>query len=69
MKGLGAENPDVPQRRMVSTVLENPSWDRIVILVSTISIKERKYANILSTMSTTDIDAVVNVIKTIGKKS
>ncbi|GJV75420.1 hypothetical protein Tco_1507004 [Tanacetum coccineum] len=32
------------------------------------SIKEGKYADILSTMSSADIDAVVNVIETIGKK-
>nr|GEZ65573.1 hypothetical protein [Tanacetum cinerariifolium] len=33
-----------------------------------VSIKEGKYADILSTMSYADIDAVVNVIETIGKK-
>ncbi|GKC08971.1 hypothetical protein Tco_1000581 [Tanacetum coccineum] len=32
------------------------------------SIKEGKYADILSTMSSADIDAAVNVIETIGKK-
>ncbi|GKF37691.1 hypothetical protein Tco_0114449, partial [Tanacetum coccineum] len=32
------------------------------------SIKEGKYADILSIMSSADIDAVVNVIETIGKK-
>ncbi|GJR19372.1 zinc knuckle CX2CX4HX4C containing protein [Tanacetum coccineum] len=36
--------------------------------VFSMSIKEGKYADILSTMSTTDIDTVVNAIETIGKK-
>nr|GEW36200.1 zinc knuckle CX2CX4HX4C [Tanacetum cinerariifolium] len=36
--------------------------------VFTNSIKERKYADSLSMMSTTDINAVVNTIETIGKK-
>ncbi|GJW47998.1 hypothetical protein Tco_0079644 [Tanacetum coccineum] len=36
--------------------------------VFSMSIKEGKYADILSTMSTTDIDAVVNAIETIRKK-
>ncbi|GJS96822.1 zinc knuckle CX2CX4HX4C containing protein [Tanacetum coccineum] len=98
MKGLGAENADVPQRRMASRVFENPSLgsdsntsinDQVAtimeihdvetlfgvkftsqsdIYVFSMSIKEGKYADILSTMSIADIDAVVNAIKTIGKK-
>ncbi|GKA47374.1 hypothetical protein Tco_0740257 [Tanacetum coccineum] len=38
------------------------------ILVEIYNIKEGKYADILSTMSSADIDAAVNVIETIGKK-
>ncbi|GKF42842.1 hypothetical protein Tco_0126184, partial [Tanacetum coccineum] len=38
------------------------------INVFSMSIKEGKYADILSTMSTTSIDAVVNAIETIQKK-
>nr|GEY32650.1 hypothetical protein [Tanacetum cinerariifolium] len=98
MKGLGVENADVPQRRMVSRVFENPILgsdsntsinDQIAAImeihdietlfgvkftsqsdidVFSMSIKEGKYADILSTMSTADIDAIVNAIETIGKK-
>nr|GFB87393.1 hypothetical protein [Tanacetum cinerariifolium] len=38
------------------------------IEVFSMSIKEGKYADILSTMSSADIDAAVNAIETIGKK-
>ncbi|GJY50969.1 zinc knuckle CX2CX4HX4C containing protein [Tanacetum coccineum] len=98
MKGLGAENVDVPQRRMAFRVLGNPSLgsnsnisinDQAAAIkeihdvetlfgvkftsqsdidVFYMSIKEGKYADILSTMSTADIDAVVNAIETIGNK-
>ncbi|GJX41526.1 putative reverse transcriptase domain-containing protein [Tanacetum coccineum] len=95
---LGAENADIPQRRMTSRVLGNPSLgsnsntsindqaDAIKeihdvktlfgvkfasqsdIDVFSMSIKEGKYLDILSTMFTADIDDVVNAIETIGKK-
>ncbi|GJR19365.1 hypothetical protein Tco_0967892 [Tanacetum coccineum] len=98
MKDLGAENADVPRRRMASRVFENPSLgsdsniiinDQVAAImeihdvetlfgvkftsqsdidVFSMSIKEGKYADILSTMSTTGIDAVVNAIETIRKK-
>ncbi|GKA78451.1 hypothetical protein Tco_0784988 [Tanacetum coccineum] len=89
MKDLGAENVDVPQRRMAFRVLGNPSLgsnsnisinDQAAAIkeihdvetlfgvkftsqsdidVFYMSIKEGKYADILSTMSTADIDVVL----------
>ncbi|GJT84123.1 hypothetical protein Tco_1058465 [Tanacetum coccineum] len=47
---------------------ETLSFKPTTILLSHLSIKEGKYSDILSTMSTADIDAVVNAIETIGKK-
>ncbi|GJU00696.1 ribonuclease H-like domain-containing protein [Tanacetum coccineum] len=66
MKGLAAGNADVSQRRMTSRVFENPSLGSDSN--TSINDQEGKYADILSTMSTADIDAVVNAIETIGKK-
>ncbi|GKF14411.1 hypothetical protein Tco_0055873 [Tanacetum coccineum] len=75
IKGLGAENADVPQRRMTSREIHDVETlfgvkftSQSDIDVFSMSIKEGKYANILSTMSTANIDIVVNAIETIGKK-
>ncbi|GKA12306.1 hypothetical protein Tco_0691852, partial [Tanacetum coccineum] len=65
---------DVPQCRMASRVLGNPSLgsnsntssnDQAAAIKE---IHEGKYADISSTMSTANIDVVVNAIETIGKK-